>query len=186
MSEPPQPTEPAPTPKQQQAVAHRQRPDQGPQLHGLRAAARKPTSEEGPAQGRRASSGAHEGRAVRAQQLFGACVCSARDAVPATSSPAGSGSTTGPTIRPDWPRRRRRQAERHRAGLPCGFETCAAQACVDAFAGTCPAPPGPATLQVDRVHQPDLRGQPHDPLTRPARPSPSGPAHPAHPPTTLV
>jgi hypothetical protein len=29
---------------------------------------------------------------------------------------------------------RRRQAERHRAGLPCGFETCVAQVCVDGFA----------------------------------------------------
>jgi len=29
---------------------------------------------------------------------------------------------------------RRRQTERHRAGLPCGVETCPNQKCVDAFA----------------------------------------------------
>ena len=28
----------------------------------------------------------------------------------------------------------RRQAERHRAGLPCGFESCPSQVCVEGFA----------------------------------------------------
>ena len=62
-----------------------------------------------------------------------ACVA-ARDAVPATSAPAGQRDDLTDDLADDPGAARRRQAERHRAGLPCGFETCAARACADAFA----------------------------------------------------
>ena len=59
-----------------------------------------------------------------------ACVA-ARHADPTTSAPAVQ-RTDEPKDDPDA--MRRRQAERHRAGLPCGLETCPNHVCVDGFA----------------------------------------------------
>ena len=54
----------------------------------------------------------------------------ARHADPATPAPArDDGESSG-----DSDVVRRRQAEKHRAGLPCGLETCPSQVCVEGFA----------------------------------------------------
>ncbi len=54
----------------------------------------------------------------------------ARHAEPATPAPsaerADATDDAGAALR--------RQAERHRAGLPCGFETCPNEVCVEGFA----------------------------------------------------
>lgn len=132
MSEPPQPTEPAPTPKQQQAVAHSRgricKVRSCKVCAPLREDRRlKKAQRKADAQAQAHAKGEPCGRGSCSVP---ACVA-ARDAVPATSTPAGQRVDD----RTDDPgAARRRQAERHRAGLPCGFETCAAQACVDAFA----------------------------------------------------
>jgi len=55
----------------------------------------------------------------------------ARHADDATAPPARP-RADGPTD--DHEASRRRQTDRHRAGLPCGLETCPNQQCVDAFA----------------------------------------------------
>lgn len=138
MSEPPQPTEPAPTPKQQQAIAHRRgricRVRSCTVCAPLRENRRlKKAQRKADAQAQAHAKGEPCGRNSCSVP---ACVA-ARHAVPETSAPAGQrdgnvGLTDGLTDDPGA--ERRRQAERHRAGLPCGFETCAAQACVDAFA----------------------------------------------------
>lgn len=58
------------------------------------------------------------------------CVA-ALHAAPETSDPAGQSVDD---LTDDPSAARRRQAERHRAGLPCGFETCIDPACVEGFA----------------------------------------------------
>jgi hypothetical protein len=128
MSESPHPTEPAPTPKQQQAIAHRR--GRICKVRGCTVCAPlredrrlKKAQRKVDAQAQAHSKGEPCGRN---SCPVPACVA-ARHAVAATPAPAVP-SADDPTAA------RRRQSERHRAGLACGFETCAAQACVDAFA----------------------------------------------------
>jgi hypothetical protein len=132
MSEPPHATEPAPTPKQQQAVAHRRgricKVRSCTVCAPLRETRRlKKAQRKADAQARAHSKGEPCGRT---HCSVPACVA-ARHAAPTTPAPAPQ-SADGPTD--DAGAARRRQAERHRAGLPCGFETCATQTCADAFA----------------------------------------------------
>jgi hypothetical protein len=59
-----------------------------------------------------------------------ACV-QARHADPATPAPVAPRADDPKDESAEMPRR---QAERHRAGLPCGFESCPSKVCIDAFA----------------------------------------------------
>jgi hypothetical protein len=132
MSESPHSTEPAPTPKQQQAAAHRRgricKVRTCTVCAPLREERRlKKAQRKAEAQARAHAKGEPCGRNSCSVPT---CVA-ARHADSATSPPAVQ-SADDPTDDPGAARRR--QAERHRAGLPCGFETCAAQACVDGFA----------------------------------------------------
>ena len=132
MSEPPRATEPVPTPKQEQAVAHsrgrickvRSCKVCAPLRENRRL---KKAQRKADAQAQAHSKGEPCGRNSCSVP---ACVA-ARHAAPQTSAAEvqSVGDLTG-----GHSAARRRQAERHRAGLPCGFETCAAQACVDGFA----------------------------------------------------
>lgn len=58
------------------------------------------------------------------------------DVDPAASAPAASRADvpTPDTEQSDAGSSLRRQAERHRAGLPCGFEHCVSKVCVEGFA----------------------------------------------------
>ena len=132
MSEPPQPTEPAPTPKQQQAIAHRRgricKVRSCKVCAPLRERRRlKKAQRKADAQAQAHAKGVPCGRTSCSEP---ACIA-ARHAASEISAPAGQ-SVDDRTDDPGAARRR--QAERHGAGLPCGFETCAAQACVEAFA----------------------------------------------------
>jgi hypothetical protein len=136
MSESPQATELAPTPKQQQAAAHSRgricKVRNCTVCAPLREERRlKKAQRKTDAQARAHAKGEPCGRSSCSVPI---CVA-ARHAVTATSAPVVQ-SADDPTPDPtdDPGAARRRQAERHRAGLPCGFETCAAQACVDGFA----------------------------------------------------
>ena len=134
MSEPPRATTPVPTPtpKQQQALAHsrgrickvRSCTVCAPLRQNRRL---KKAQRKADAQAQAHAKGEPCGRNGCSVPV---CVA-ARHAVAETSKPAGSRVDD---LADDPGAERRRQAERHRAGLPCGFETCAAQACVDAFA----------------------------------------------------
>jgi len=132
MSESPHPTEPAPTPKQQQELAHsrgrickvRSCKVCAPLRENRRL---KKAQRKADAQAQAHSKGEPCGRN---HCSVPACVA-ARHAAPATSAPAVQGVDD---LVDDPGAARRRQAERHRAGLTCGLETCTAQACVDAFA----------------------------------------------------
>ena len=131
MSEPPQSSEPAPTPKQQQEIAHRRgliwKVRSCKVCAPLRENRRlKKAQRKADAQAQAHAKGDPCGRSSCSVP---ACIA-ARDAVPAASAPAGQLLD----LTDDPGAARRRQAERHRAGLPCGFETCVTQACVDAFA----------------------------------------------------
>jgi hypothetical protein len=132
MSEPPHATEPALTPKQQQAAAHSRgricKVRSCKVCAPLRETRRlKKAQRKADAQARAHSKGEPCGRKSCSVP---ACVA-ALHAAPATSAPP---PPSVDDLTDDAGAARRRQAERHRAGLPCGFETCAAQACVDAFA----------------------------------------------------
>jgi hypothetical protein len=132
MSESPRATEPALTAKQQQAIAHRRgricKVRNCTVCAPLRESRRlKKAQRKADAQARAHSRGEPCGR--NSCSVPG-CVA-ARHAAPETSAAAVHrvDDLTG-----DPGAARRRQAERHRAGLPCGFETCAVAACVDGFA----------------------------------------------------
>jgi hypothetical protein len=132
MSEPPHATEPAPTPKQQQALAHRRgricKVRSCTVCAPLRENRRlKKAQRKADAQAQAHSRGEPCGRNSCSVP---ACVA-ARHAAAETSAAAGRSVDD---VADDPSAARRRQSERHRAGLPCGFETCTAQACVDAFA----------------------------------------------------
>ena len=132
MSEPPHATEPELTPKQQQAAAHSRgricKVRSCKVCAPLRETRRlKKAQRKADAQARAHSKGEPCGRNHCSVPT---CVA-ARHAVPATSAPAPQNADE---LTDDASAARRRQAERHRAGLPCGFETCTAQACVDGFA----------------------------------------------------
>jgi hypothetical protein len=64
------------------------------------------------------------------------CVEARRTTAAPSSTPATNRADDQRSIQAtvDSDRRRRMQAERHRAGLPCGSEDCALQVCVDGFA----------------------------------------------------
>jgi hypothetical protein len=131
MSESPHSTEPAPTPKQQQAAAH----GRGRICKVRTCAVCAPLREERRLKKAQRKADA-QARAHAKGEPCGRNSCSvptcvaARHAVSTSSAPAVQ--SADPIDDPGAARRR--QAERHRAGLPCGFETCAAQACVDGFA----------------------------------------------------
>ena len=135
MSEPPHPTEPAPTPKQQQAVAHRRgricKVRSCKVCAPLRENRRlKKAQRKADAQAQAHAKGEPCGRNSCSVPI---CVA-ARHAASETSAPAGQRDDLTDDLADDPGMARRRQAERHRVGLPCGFETCAAPTCVDAFA----------------------------------------------------
>jgi hypothetical protein len=56
------------------------------------------------------------------------------DARHAEPAPAGTGAPGAGEQTDDAATARRRQAEKHRAGLACGLETCVSQVCVEGFA----------------------------------------------------
>jgi hypothetical protein len=134
MSEPPHATEPEPalTPKQQQALAHRRgricKVRSCTVCAPLREDRRlKKAQRKLDAQARAHSKGEPCGRNSCSEP---ACVA-ARHAMPENTAMT---TQRVDDLAADPSAARRRQAERHRAGLPCGFETCTAQACIDAFA----------------------------------------------------
>jgi hypothetical protein len=132
MSEPPHGSEPALTPKQQQAVAHGRgricKVRSCTVCAPLREVRRlKKAQRKADARARAHSKGEPCGRS---SCDVPACAA-ARHAAAETSAPVVQRADD---LTEDPSAARRRQAERHRAGLPCGFETCAAQACADAFA----------------------------------------------------
>ncbi len=68
---------------------------------------------------------------MQMEQLSGAGLCrNSTRRTPAPSTPA----VRMPPNRPTAPEPARRQADKHRAGLPCGLETCISQVCIDGFA----------------------------------------------------
>ena len=171
MSESPHATEPAPTPKQQQALAHSRgricKVRSCTVCAPLRESRRlKKAQRKADAQAQAHSKGEPCGRNSCSVP---ACVA-ARHAVAETSAPAGH-SVDDLTDDPE------RGASSTGRAAPCGTAVRVRDLRRSGVrrrlrTGTCPAPPGPTTLQVDRVHQPDLRGEPHDPLTATGHPQP--------------
>lgn len=132
MSESPQVTEPAPTLKQQQALAH----SRGRICKVRNCAVCAPLRENRRLKKAQRKADA-QAQAHSKGEPCGRNSCSVPACVAARDAVAEASATPGHSVdelADDPGSARRRQAERHRAGLPCGFETCAAQACVDGFA----------------------------------------------------
>jgi len=124
--------EPAPTPKQEQALAHsrgRICKKKGCEICAPLRERRRLAKAQRKADAQAAAHAKGE-PCGRSNCPVPACV-KERHADPATPAPVAPRSDEP---KDDTADALRRQAERHRAGLPCGLETCPSKVCVEGFA----------------------------------------------------